>query len=138
VPSEFVKYAHAVVPIPGSVLPAHAKRLFVYFEVRNLQTDASSRTRFNVTYQIYRQKATEPIRKAGRNLDAQKLAEMTPVGLTFVEESTGVSSDDLVVKGGEVDVGSLGPGRYVLVVQIEDLRSGKVANRYTPFVKSRT
>lgn len=138
VPREFVKYAHAVVPSPGSVFPRDATRLHVYFEVRNLRTDDAGRTRFNVSYEVYRQKPGGSIRQAGRDLDPEILAAMEPVGLTFVEESTGVSADDLVVKGGEVSIESLAPGRYVLVVKVEDLRSGQVTSRYTPFVKSRT
>ncbi len=137
VPTEFVKYAYGIVPAPSAVYPSDASAVYVYFEAHNLLTGADGKTQFNVTYEVFRQRIGTSIGRGSRELTEKELAGIEPVGLTFVEESTGVSADGIVIKAGQVDIVALAPGRYVLKVEVVDLLSERVARRYVPFLKSR-
>jgi hypothetical protein len=136
-PREFVKHAYGVVPVPSAVFPRDARELYVYFEVHNLRVGDDGRTRFDVGYRIYRQPPGTNVRRGGQTLRPEILAAMEPMGLTFTEESTGLSPDGLVVKGGNVDIADLPPGRYVLLVEIEDLLAQARVSRYVAFSKAR-
>jgi GWxTD domain-containing protein len=138
VPTEFVKHAFTVLPVPDGVVAADAGNVFVYYEVYNLATDARGHTRFNVTYEVFRDRQ--------RDRDEQPLAQfrrdgadrIDPLTMTFVEETSAVSQQRHVVKGAAVDIAALPPGRYVLVVTVEDLLSGERCNRYRPFRKAKS
>lgn len=120
VPQEFVKYATAVVPAPSHRVPRGAATLGVYFEVRNLALDDERRNSFDVHYAVYR--STREIRDLAfrDEPDVEGLELVAPASLEYLEESTGVSPEGLVIKGTELDVGDLAAGDYVLVVTIDD------------------
>ncbi|NNM35238.1 MAG: GWxTD domain-containing protein, partial [Gemmatimonadetes bacterium] len=121
IPSDFVKYAFGILPTPAGQFSSTDQTAYVYFEAYNLDQDATRRTHFNVSYQIYRVPRGVDVALKGAELDLSDLEKMDPVGLTFVEERTGLAPEGHVVKGGEVEIGDLRPGRYVLLVEVEDL-----------------
>jgi GWxTD domain-containing protein len=120
IPPEFVKYAMAIVPTPAHRVPAGSDALGVYFELRNLAVDANRISSFDVRYAIYR--SSREIRDLvfQDRLDTDGLDLIAPASLSFLEETSGLSPEGLVVKGIELDVGELQPGDYVLVVSIHD------------------
>ena len=133
-PPSLVKHAFGILPLVDGVLPADARRLAVYYEVYNLQKGMDGLTHFNVDYRVYRR------RGGGHdwNLhdgDVVDLTPLDPVGARFLDESTAVSGWEHVVKGGALDVSTLGPGRYVLEIVIADQVSGRLARSWAPFVK---
>ena len=120
IPPEFVKYAMAIVPAPAHRVPAGSAALGVYFELRNLAVDVNQTSSFDVRYAIYR--SSREIRDLvfQARLDTEGLDLIAPASLSFLEETSGLSPEGLVVKGIELDVGELPPGDYVLVVSIRD------------------
>ncbi len=118
VPTEFVRYATVVLPLPERVIPRAQDQLFVYFEVYDLGLAADGRTRFSITYRV------TPI---GR-------ADGTPSIDEFVEERTGVSPDGVVVKGTGLDLRELESGAHELVVTVVDQVRDVTLERSLEFV----
>lgn len=137
VPPEFVKHAFTVLPIPDAVLPADAANVFVYYEIYNLATDPRGHTRFNVTYEIYHDRQRDRDEQPLSHFRRDGADRIDPLTVTFVEETSAVSQQRHVVKGATVDVASLPPGRYVLVVGVDDLLSGERCHRFRPFRKAK-
>jgi GWxTD domain-containing protein len=133
---DFVRYAYGMLPSPGRRFPAQSDQMFVYYECYNLATDAQGLTRFDVSYEIYKRPDKTALRQEGVVGVPSGLEGLTPRGLSFLHERTGLSPDGHVVKGGNVDIGALRAGEYVLIVRIEDLHSQQSASRYISFSKS--
>ena len=133
VPQEFVKYTQAVVPAPDARVAPGTGAIGVYFEVRNLARGADGLSSFDARYSVYRsQRETREL--AFRDVpDLEGLELVAPASLLFVDESSGVSPEGLVVKGIELDVSELEPGDYVLVVTIEDRLAEYAVSRATTF-----
>lgn len=133
VPPDFVKYATAVVPLPDHQVPRGSDALGVYFEMRNVARGADRRSSFDVRYAVYR--SSHEVRDLAfqDRPDLEGLELVAPATLNYLEESTGVSPEGLVVKGTELDVGGLDAGDYVLVVSIHDRIAGFTVSRAATF-----
>ena len=130
-----VKHAFGILPVVGGIFPSSARQLYVYYEVYNLGRGKDGTTRFDVSYRIYRRKDKDH-RWILRRKDVAGLSPVDPLGLHYLRESTDLSGQGHVVKGGTLDISGLGPGRYVLEVLIQDRVSGKNARSWANFSKS--
>lgn len=135
-PSGILKHAFAVVPAPGGIYPHDARHLYVYYEAYNLCRDERGETHFDVSYKVYRRKDKDRRRVVTRR-DVAGLDPVDPLSLTYLEETTGTSPQQHVVKGGVVELESLEPGNYVLAVSISDRHCGLRAESFAAFTKSR-
>jgi hypothetical protein len=89
-----------------------------------------------VSYEVYRRK-DKNLERAVTRRDVAGLDPVDPLGLTYLEETTGTSAQQHVVKGGVVDLEGLGPGNYVLAVTIVDRHCGLEVESFAAFAKSR-
>jgi GWxTD domain-containing protein len=137
IPVEFVKHGYGIIPVPAGVYAEATEDVYVYYEVYNLSTGKDGQTRFNVTYDIYRDRQSGNKGKPLKSFRRGGNDRIDPMSVTFLEETSGISAQRHVVKGGEVDIAELAPGRYVLVVTIEDLLSGEKTSRFQPFRKAK-
>ncbi len=136
VPLRYVKFRQAVIPAPDLRVPAAARAVAVYFEVRNLGTDDIGLTRFDVTYEVFASnREVRNLTVLSEDFRREDLERIEPMTMTFLEERTGTSAEGLVVKGTRVDVSDLGPGDYVLVVTVRDRISDREVSRVLPFRK---
>ncbi len=134
-PPSLVKYAFGILPSPGGVVSASRKTLSVYYEVYNLHKGEDGAAHFDVSYHVYRRKKGSEDWILGKG-EVEGLRPVDPLGLRFLQETTTVSGQEHVVKGGALDVSGLKPGRYVLEVIVEDRVTGGIARAWAPFVRA--
>lgn len=135
VPLRYAKFGQVVVPVPDLRLSADAQRAGVYFEVRNLAVDDSGATRFDVSYEVFASSREVRNLSLVSGFERRDLDRIDPLTLVFLEERTGVSPEGLVVKGTELELGSLEVGDYVLVVTVRDRIGEREAAKALPFRK---
>jgi tetratricopeptide (TPR) repeat protein len=142
VPLEFVKYGYGILPNPTRTVPVDATSLFVYFEMYNVAVADDGKTQFDVTYEVFDNRKTRGALDSAAAGSARGPAEpanpsgrVEPLTTSFVQERTGVAAQGLVVKGSEVDISTLSPGRYRLAVTFVDRVAMRKITKSIEFTK---
>lgn len=131
-PSEFVRYARAVVPNPERRVHPGQREMAVYYEIYGAAVDPDGQTRLDVEYSVYPAAEFDTVLRTARYVDGR--IARPRVRMLFPDMKTGVGAEGLVVRGTKVDVSDLEPGVYVMNVLVTDAIARREAERSVVFV----